>query len=148
MKYLHGKLKKNSKVQELEPRLKLDVGGTHFTTSLTTLKRFPDSMIGSMFSGRHALILDKEEFYFIDRDGTHFRHILNFLRNPEKFQLNLSGEHRIELIGEVKYYGLEDVMFPFKKTEDVGGGGGGGRRRGGGGERGGRGRYIYNINRN
>jgi len=69
-------------VQQFQPKIKLDVGGSKFTTSLTTLRRFPDTMIGAMFSGRHALPLDEEGYHFVDRDGTHFRYILNFLRSP------------------------------------------------------------------
>jgi hypothetical protein len=34
-----------------------------------------------MFSGRFALAPDAADgSYFLDRDGTHFRHVLNFLR--------------------------------------------------------------------
>jgi hypothetical protein len=33
----------------------LNVGGTKYTTSLSTLTKYPDSMLGVMFSGRHAL---------------------------------------------------------------------------------------------
>ena len=30
----------------------LNVGGMRFTTSLDTLKKYPESMLGAMFSGR------------------------------------------------------------------------------------------------
>ena len=98
-----------SNVQTFQPKIKLDVGGNRFTTSLTTLTRSPDSMIGAMFSGRHALPLDEDGYHFIDRDGTHFRHILNFLRSPESFELNLSGPSLKELIRECDFYGLTDL---------------------------------------
>ena len=55
----------------------LDVGGHKFTTSLQTLTSVPDTYLSSMFSGRFALGLDNDGAYCIDRDGTHFRHILN-----------------------------------------------------------------------
>ena len=99
--------------QTFEPRVKLDVGGNKFTTSLTTLRRFPDTMIGAMFSGRHALPQDEDGYHFIDRDGTHFRYILNFLRAPESFLPDLPLPQLMELREEAYYYGLLELMFPF-----------------------------------
>jgi hypothetical protein len=68
-----------AKVQQFEPMVKLDVGGVCYTASLQTLCRFPDTMLECMFSGRHTLLQGEDGYFFIDRDGTHFRHILNFL---------------------------------------------------------------------
>lgn len=50
----------------------LSVGGCHYTTSLSTLRKYDDSMIAVMFSGRYDLVKDEHGHYFIDRDGTHF----------------------------------------------------------------------------
>lgn len=105
--------KKLAVIKSFEPKIKLDVGGNRFTTSLTTLRRFPDTMIGAMFSGRHAFNLDEEGYFFIDRDGTHFRYILNFLRSPETFELDLAGPALKELKSECDYYGVLEIMFPF-----------------------------------
>ena len=44
-----------------------------------TLRRTPGSMFEAMFSGRHTLTATEEGTYFIDRDATHFRYILNYL---------------------------------------------------------------------
>jgi hypothetical protein len=41
-----------------------------------------DTFLEVMFSGRHELFPDADGAYFIDRDGAHFRHILNYLRDP------------------------------------------------------------------
>lgn len=49
-----------------------------------------------MFSGRFELQPDENGRYFIDRDGTHFRHILNFLRN-HKYKYVNDKEVRQEL---------------------------------------------------
>uniref|UniRef100_A0A7S3HNI9 BTB domain-containing protein n=1 Tax=Spumella elongata TaxID=89044 RepID=A0A7S3HNI9_9STRA len=103
-----------SHIKSFESKIKLDVGGVKFTTSLTTLRRFPDTMIGAMFSGRHAFQLDDEGYYFIDRDGTHFRYILNFLRSPETFLCELTGPALNEFKNECDYYALNELMFPFK----------------------------------
>eukprot|EP01032_Pedospumella_encystans_P014702 gene14702-16865_t len=101
-----------SHIKSFESKIKLDVGGVKFTTSLTTLRRFPDTMIGAMFSGRHTMHLDEDGHYFLDRDGTHFRLILNFLRSPETFELDLTGSALKEFMTECDYYGIQDVMFP------------------------------------
>lgn len=102
-----------SDIQKFKPIVKVNVGGTKFTTSLTTLRRFPDTMIGAMYSGRHELVQDDEGYHFIDRDGTHFRYFLNFLRTPEAFECDLTGTALKELKNECEYYGLQHLMFPF-----------------------------------
>lgn len=103
--------------QEFQPVIKIDVGGTKFTTSKATLCRCPETMIGAMFSGRHGLPLDVDGYHFIDRDGTHFRFILNFLRAPERFSVDLPPNQLKELIDECEYYGLLDLMFPTVSTK-------------------------------
>ena len=60
--------------------VELNVGGQHFTTSLQTLTKDPGSMLHAMFSGRFDTKPAKDGSCFIDRDGTHFRYILNYLR--------------------------------------------------------------------
>lgn len=103
-------------IQKFHPIVKVNVGGTKFTTSLTTLCRFPDTMIGAMYSGRHALPQDEDGYHFIDRDGTHFRYILNFLRSPESFECDLTGGPLKELKNECDYYGILSLMFPVVDT--------------------------------
>lgn len=99
----------------------LNVGGHKFTTTLSTLRKYPETMLGAMFSGRHSLIMDADGCYFIDRDGTHFRYILNLLRsaNTHNVVLELPLSVQEELKCECDYYGLYDLMFPdrpaFKK---------------------------------
>ncbi|KAJ1420600.1 BTB/POZ protein [Ochromonadaceae sp. CCMP2298] len=102
------------KVQLFLPIVKLDVGGVRFTTSLTTLVRFPDTMIGCMFSGRHALPKGDDGHFFIDRDGKHFQHILNFLRKPEAYKVEVTGAAVGELRRECEYYGIDELMVTEK----------------------------------
>ncbi|KAK2548346.1 BTB/POZ domain-containing protein kctd15-like [Acropora cervicornis] len=65
--------------------LNLNVGGIVYTTTLRTITRDPNSLLGRMFSGTNevACTCDSKGNYFIDRDGSLFRHILNFLRTWE-----------------------------------------------------------------
>uniref|UniRef100_A0A3B3D778 Potassium channel tetramerization domain containing 1 n=1 Tax=Oryzias melastigma TaxID=30732 RepID=A0A3B3D778_ORYME len=70
----------------------IDVGGHMYTSSLATLTRYPDSRIARLFNGTEPVVLDSlKQHYFIDRDGSMFRYILNFLRTskllvPEDFR--------------------------------------------------------------
>ncbi|KAJ3607597.1 hypothetical protein NHX12_024648 [Muraenolepis orangiensis] len=59
----------------------LNVGGELYTTTLDTLTRCRDSMLGAMFGGRIPPPRDGRGNVFIDRDGKMFRHILNYLRS-------------------------------------------------------------------
>jgi len=75
------------------PVIIVNVGGTLFTTALSTLRRFPDSLLGSMFSGRHQILSDKDGHPFIDADPVCFRYILEYLRTeaipPEDLALDM-----------------------------------------------------------
>ena len=100
--------------------MKLNVGGTHFTTTRTTLTRFPQSVLGAMFSGRHNILEDDDGAYFIDRDGSVFSHILNFLRAPEKFNLNLVPKQDTQLfLQEFEFYGLDAKLLYIWTSEQV-----------------------------
>ena len=63
--------------------VKLNVGGHLFTTSVQTLTKDPNSMLAALFSGKFEMKPSEEDTFFIDRDGTHFRFILNYLRSGE-----------------------------------------------------------------
>lgn len=58
----------------------LNVGGDVYTTTLDTLTRYRDSMLGAMFGGQIPVLRDERGNVFIDRDGKVFRYILNYLR--------------------------------------------------------------------
>jgi len=53
-------------------------------------------MLAVMFSGRYDLVRDEDGHIFIDRDGSHFGHILNYIRcdqmPPESFALDVLRE--------------------------------------------------------
>ena len=66
--------------EQADSFVKLNVGGMRFSTTIDTLMK-GDTMLSAMFSGRMPLKRDDDGSVFIDRDGTHFRAILNFLRD-------------------------------------------------------------------
>ena len=96
--------------------VKLNVGGQYFTTSLQTLRSDPNSMLAAMFSGRHKLETTGDGSFFIDRDGTHFRYILNYLRNDELI-LPEGATFLKELEAEAKFYQLQGILNALKSKE-------------------------------
>jgi hypothetical protein len=54
--------KEQEKQQLVDSVIKLNVGGMLFTTSTATLTSCPDTMLGAMFSGRHALPKDEADW--------------------------------------------------------------------------------------
>lgn len=91
---------------DLSSALRLNIGGKKFWTTIDTVtQREPDSMLAAMFSGRHTLSQDPNNGYvFVDRDGKHFRHILNWLRDG--VVPTLEEAEYTELLREAEYYQL------------------------------------------
>ena len=66
-------------------------------------------MLHAMFSGRFDTKAAEDGSYFIDRDGTHFRYILNYLRTG---QLIVPKDEiiRKELLAEAEFYQVEGMI--------------------------------------
>ena len=73
----------------------------------------PGSMLHAMFSGRFDTKPSEDGSYFIDRDGTHFRYILNYLRTG---QLIVPKDEiiREELLAEAEFYQVEGIVKTLK----------------------------------
>ncbi|XP_077987423.1 BTB/POZ domain-containing protein KCTD6-like [Glandiceps talaboti] len=95
----------------------LNVGGKLYTTSLTTLTRFPDSMLGAMFSDNVPVQPDDKGNYLIDRDGELFRHVLNFLRTSRLKLPKNFDEHDL-LMEEADFYQLAELKQALISTRD------------------------------
>jgi vacuolar-type H+-ATPase subunit H len=95
-------------------RILLNVGGHRFETSRQTLTSVPNTYLESMFSGRFQPSPDADGTYFIDRDGTHFSLVLNFLRDLGSFKLSsaVTDLQRDQLMAEAMFYGVLDGMMP------------------------------------
>ena len=73
------------------------------------------SMLEAMFSGRHNIKPEEDGSVFIDRDGEHFKLILNYLRDG-KLPSGLSNDTREALAAEAEYYQLEDLVERLTPT--------------------------------
>ncbi|CAH3189299.1 unnamed protein product [Porites lobata] len=86
-----------------------------FTTSMETMKKDPGSMLHAMFSGRFDSKPAEDGSYFIDRDGTHFRYIPNYLRTG---QLVVPEDKivRKELLTEAEFYQVQGIIDELKAS--------------------------------
>ena len=90
----------------------LNVGGSRYTTTLSTLTKYPDSMLGAMFSRRHALVQQEDGSYFVDRDGEAFSYILSYLRDSNivlALVPTFMMELRLRLEYEARFYQLREL---------------------------------------
>ena len=98
--------------------VKLNVGGHYFTTSLQTLTKDPNSMLAAMFSGKFEMEPRGDGAFFIDRDGTHFRFILNYLRTG-KLTLPDGATFLKELAEEAEFYQIQGILDELKSISSV-----------------------------
>lgn len=84
------------------------MGGSRFETTLTTLRRFPGSMLATMFLGsdRIGVPLDADGFVFIDRNHEFFGAVLDYFRTGEVVWPTDSSRRRA-LLREFEFYALE-----------------------------------------
>eukprot|EP00347_Sterkiella_histriomuscorum_P015352 403357343 len=101
--------------------VRLSVGGVHFETSIDTLISDQNSMLAAMFSGRHNVQKDEDGRYFIDRDGTHFRYILNYLRDGNTYIPFDNQQLLDELYKEVQFFNLENLLHRLDQERQGGG---------------------------
>jgi hypothetical protein len=59
----------------------LDIGGFRYTTSVQTVRRIPGTFSDAFFSGRNTMDPSEDGSIFIDRDGEHFGHVLEYVRD-------------------------------------------------------------------
>jgi len=95
---------------QLGSRIKLDVGGIIFSTSVANMIRVKGTFFSAMFSGRWEVKQDEDGMIFIDRDPFVFRYILNFLRGDTIPIDLLTPMERFHLIEDAKYYQVNELL--------------------------------------
>lgn len=107
-------------------RILLDIGGVHYSTTLSTLRSVPHSYFDNMFNSELYGEPEKDSItgrYFVDRNGTLFQYILDFLRykaslsssskgtmdklQDGNFMLPVDRELRRRILVEANYFGLD-----------------------------------------
>ncbi|PIC48809.1 hypothetical protein B9Z55_007653 [Caenorhabditis nigoni] len=114
LKYL-GKLAPGSTTGK---PVKLDIGGTIFHTTPTTIYKYFSRLKRDFeFHREFHIKSDSIEHYslmyrdqlFYDRDSENFRYILNFLRDGDNMKLPKNREKVEEILEEAKFWMLKEL---------------------------------------
>lgn len=91
--------------------ISFNVGGVKYLTSLSTLKAEPDNVLLKIGIGEIPSVKHKG-YYFVDRNGSLFEHVLDYLRNVETWippgNVDLNA-----LIREADFYllfGMKEIL--------------------------------------
>jgi hypothetical protein len=85
-----------------EGRVELNIGGFRFETSVQTLRRVPHTFFDAYFSGRYAQDVCADGSTFVDRDGEHFGHILEYMRDGVVLVAKPGARPNINLLRALK----------------------------------------------
>ena len=95
----------------------LNVGGARFETSRLTLRKDPESLLARLFTTESSVVPQGNSI-FIDRDPSHFKVILNYLRYDLNFNTAVLPRERkylIELKQECEYYRVKGLLKIVKR---------------------------------
>jgi hypothetical protein len=99
--------------------INLNVGGTTFSTTLSTLCSHPYSKLAAMFNQYIPIItrVDPNGSYFIDRNPKAFAVILDFLRTGKVF-LDHAGVSAEQVRTEAEHFHLDSMYELLKKQPE------------------------------
>ena len=90
-----------------EEAVVLRIGGKDFPTSMVTLRADPTSLLAVMLTAKSPFRPCAKKHFYLDRDPTHFRYILNYLRGGAHIEsTTLPNDERslMELLVEARFY--------------------------------------------
>jgi hypothetical protein len=103
-----------------EGRVELNIGGYRFETSVQTLRRVPHTFFDAYFSGRFAQDVCVDGSIFVDRDGEHFGHVLEYLRDDCLSVAEPTAAPSVSLLHALKrefdFYCIELCVEKFSKA--------------------------------
>jgi hypothetical protein len=102
-------------------RVELNVGGFHFETSVQTLRRVPHTFFDAYFSGQYAQDVCADGSIFVDRDGAHFGHVLEYMRDGVVSVAEIGARPSINLLRALKrefgFYCIELCVEQLMETQ-------------------------------
>ncbi|RIB10921.1 BTB/POZ protein [Gigaspora rosea] len=110
-----------------EQRVILNVGGIKYETYRSTLAKYPETLLGTMFSSRNEALLHTTNGneYFFDRNGDAFRYIMTFYRDGKISYESNFLVNESELAAEIDYFQIPsyvshtDYNLAYKKCSKI-----------------------------
>jgi N-acetylneuraminic acid mutarotase len=100
---LHREIEAMHKHREAqEGRVNINIGGYNFETSVQTLRRVPHTFFDAYFSGRYSQDVCRDGSIFVDRDGEHFGHILEYMRDGVLSVAEPGAQPSVDLLRKLK----------------------------------------------
>lgn len=92
-------------------RIKINVGGRIFETYVSTLRKYPNTLLGTMFHPRNMLLMENTEEMFFDRNPRIFEVILDFFRTS---QIHRPPDVSPEMLREeMQFFQIDPPEFSF-----------------------------------
>ena len=101
--------KKRQKQSYEQQIITLNVGGVSFATTRCTLCNIKSTYFARRFKGQYDEGPTLNRQYFIDRDATHFRYILQYLRDGKVVLPEVMSDLK-QLLIEAKFYGMDSMV--------------------------------------
>ncbi|UJR15467.1 hypothetical protein I4U23_002410 [Adineta vaga] len=108
---LNFKCPDNEKQDFMDDIVTFNIGGHIYSTTRSTINGNVDeqSFLALIIRNQTTTRLDHHGHYFIDRDGTYFRHILNYFRD-QKLCLPENFQELKQLCSEAKFYQIDRLI--------------------------------------
>ncbi|XP_026243090.1 BTB/POZ domain-containing protein KCTD14 [Urocitellus parryii] len=94
--------------------VELNIGGQIYTTTMGTLRKLPGSKLTEMFCSSTKACTDAEGRFFIDRPGTYFGAILDYLRSGQ-----VPTQHIPEVYREAQFYEIQPLVKLLEDTPQI-----------------------------
>jgi len=88
----------------------LNVGGTHFATTLATLRSKNGTFFEKMFRNGSTTTCSADGTFFIDRDPKNFEYHLDFLRNGDLLVEGSDTDLRLQLLEDAEFYEFPEEL--------------------------------------
>lgn len=87
--------------------VRFDVGGIQYKVSNSLLQRYPNTMLAQ--SAWEECQGNPGEVVFLERDGSNFKYVLDYLRNNGRVFLQMHAITKTKFLDDLAFFGITDV---------------------------------------